>query len=199
MHQIDSDRKLNRLGRWLHVLGLLVVLAIAAGAEFLLYRPIAAKASVCARRADKLQALLHNQGQVRAEHTRLGKDLAEARKQAAALEDRIPNEPREAEFLAQLSRLASEVELQIEDYRPNTIVRKPDYSVLQVDLICEGGYASICNFLDRISRLPRHSTVVSLQIDSAGGGRKYPAKISLQLYFAGHGPSDADKKGTSDA
>lgn len=166
MNQIDPDRKLKVLWWWLHGLGALVVIAIALFAEFAVFRPIDDRTATNLHEARQLQTFLRDKDKVRAEHARLAKELAVARGQAATLQARIPDEPREAEFLAQASRLADQVGLQIQDYRPSAISSQQSYSTVRVDLTCRGGYASICSFLDQLSKLPRHSTVTHLRIDA---------------------------------
>lgn len=199
MHQIDPDRKLKTLGWWLHGLGIIVAIAIALSAEFILYRPIDDRTAACAGRIEKLQTLFRDEDQLRTEHTRLCKELAIARKQAATLHARIPDEPRESDFLAQASRLAGEVGLQIQDYRPGKATSRQTHSVMQVDLICKGDCASIAHFLDRLSKLPRHSTISRLEIDAESSQADYATKISVTLYFGVNGRPDADKKGTTHA
>jgi len=184
MRQAQQDRELKVLGWGLHGLGVLVTITIVMVAVFAVYRPIDRQAAACARRTHELQKLLRKGAQVRAEHARLSEELALARKQADDLNRRIPDEPREADFLAQVSQLANKVRMQIQDYRPGKVAAEPTYSTMRVDLICQGDYASISDFLDGLSGLPRHSTVARLRIESEQNGQEYSAEMSLKLYFA---------------
>jgi len=193
MHQPNRNPTLEVLGWGLHGLGVLVTLAIALAAVFLAYRPIDHQAAAYTRRAHRLQNLLQNGARVRAEHAQLSEELALARKQADDLNRRIPDEPREADFLAQVSQLAAKAGLRIQDYRPGKVTAESTYSAMQVDLICQGEYASICNFLDGLSDLPRHSTTTRLEIESEENRQEYSAKMSLKLYFAVHGQLPSDK------
>ncbi|OHB66539.1 MAG: hypothetical protein A2V70_05295 [Planctomycetes bacterium RBG_13_63_9] len=183
MHRDDVDHKLKIMGIWLHGLGMIVVLALVLSGVCFVHGPIERQIADDAARADALQRLLRGEAGVRAEHTRLSKELAAARKEAVELNSRIPDEPREADFLAQVSRLADDVGLQIQDYRPGTIASNHSYSTMQVDLICEGDYASICSFVDRLAELPRFSTVVQLQIEPGDAEEQYATKLTLKLYF----------------
>ncbi len=197
MYQIDPDRKLKVLWWWLHGLGVLVVTGIALFAEFAVFRPIDDQTAANIHEARQLQTFLRDKDRVRSEHARLAKELAVARGQAATLQARIPDEPREADFLAQASKLAGQIGLQIQDYRPSAISSKQSYSTVRVDLICQGGYASICSFLDRLSKLPRHSTVTRLRIDANRNRPVYSVQISVTLYFVVNGqPSIAEKEAT---
>jgi Tfp pilus assembly protein PilO len=190
MHSVDPSYKV-RVVRWsLHGLGALIFLTIGLLAHLAVNRPLDAQTAAYAQRTDRLQAVLRDGERLRKEHARLSEELALARQQAALLEKRIPDEPREADFLAQVSRLADEVGLRIRDYRPGVVKPRESYSTMRVDLICEGNYDSICRFVDGLSRLPRHSTIVRLEVDSAGKQKFYSTNISLELYAAGSGQAD---------
>jgi Tfp pilus assembly protein PilO len=183
---------------WLHAAGLLVALAILLAAEFFVYRPIDRQVDVCTRHVAKLRGLLEDENRVRQEHAQAVAQLQAARDLAATLNRRIPDEPSEADFLAQVSQLATDECLEIQDYRPGAITTKDSYSALCVELVCEGDYASLCNFLAGLSKLPRHATVAVLEIDSGKGKATYSVKLSLELYFAAGRPRGGDGKETPD-
>jgi Tfp pilus assembly protein PilO len=192
----NPEQKLTALGWWLHGLGLLIALAIGLLTKSLVLAPIDDRAAAHLRRADRLQERLRDADRIRAEHARLVEDLAAARRQSEELKKRIPDEPREADFLAQVTHLADEVGLRIQDYRPGTVSEKTSYSVLQVELIGEGDYASICSFLSRLPGLARHSIVRRLQIVSDNKQKGYLLSMSLQLCFAVQGQPDLNQKGS---
>lgn len=199
MRQSDPDRKLRALGWWLHGLGVLVALAIAWLSHLLVCRPLGARTAACLEQTAELETVIRREAPIRAERARLREDLAAARQQAVLLRTRIPDKPQEADFLADVSRLAHEVGLQIQDYRPGVPVSGPSYAVLQVDLICSGSYRSICSFLDQLSKLPRYSTMARLQIDADGKSPEYSAKISVILYYGVRESPSAGKKEPTDA
>ncbi len=199
MNQADPNRKLQRMRWWLHAVGFLVALLILLAGEFFVYRPIDRQADVCAQRVGKLRDLLEDEDRMRQEHARAVDELQAARDLAAMLNKRIPDEPSEADFLAQVSQLANDESLEIQDYRPGTITTKDSYSALCVELICEGDYASLCNFLAGLSKLPRHATVAILEIDSDGKKATYSVTLSLELYFAAGRQRGVDGKETPDA
>jgi Tfp pilus assembly protein PilO len=182
---LEPDHKLKLFGWWLHGLGVAVTLFLMLFAEWFVYGPTDRRAAASARRTGELQALLRDEDPIRAEHARLTDELAAAREESAGLQKRIPNEPREGDFLAQVSQLAGDVGLNVRDYRPGAITAKPDYSHMQVELVCEGDYASICRFLAGLSELPRHSTVIRLQLDGDGSQPLCVANVSLRVYFTG--------------
>lgn len=194
MHPIDPNYKLRVLSRSLHGLGALIACTIGLAAVFVVYRPIDAQIAACAEQTDRMQGVLREEERLRAEHSRLSTDLASAREQSADVTKRIPDQPREADFLAQLSQLADDSRLKVQDYRPGVVTPRSSYATMRVDLICEGDYDGICRFLDGLAELPRHSTIIRLQIDSAPRKERYSAALSLELYVASGGRSPIEKR-----
>ncbi|MHC4403473.1 MAG: type IV pilus inner membrane component PilO [Planctomycetota bacterium] len=195
MSQSDPHHKLKILGWWLHGLGLTATLTILVCAELLVLRPIDRRAEASAERSGQLQAFLRDEDRMRAEHAQLADDLDHARRQAADLKRRIPDEPQEADFLAQISELADEVGLEILEYRPGMVVTEDSYSAMTVDLDCQGRYAGLCRFVNRLADLPRCSTVTRLEIESGEQADEYSVSMSLELYFSATGQGQSKEKG----
>ncbi len=195
----DPNRKLAMLSWWLHALGAAVVLVVILLTWVVAFRPIDNRVEAGRYRAQHLGKLLETRPRQRALYTRLGKELAEAREQAEMLNDRVPEEPQEAVFLAQVSELANAVGLSIQDYRPGAIKRDDSHCTMRVDLICRGRYSAICKLLDGLPTLPRHSTIIRLQITSEGDQPEYSADVSLELYFAAREQLDTKTKKPNNA
>ncbi len=183
MHLFDADKRLAGIGWALHGLGLFIALAGVILGRRVLLDPIDRMASQCAERIDYLQARLTEEDHLRAEHQRLKAEVDRARRESAALKQRIPDEPCEAEFLAELARLAGDAGLQIRDYRPGAATAWPSYSTLTVDLSGNGPYRSICALLDSLARLPRHCTVRQLEINADKRTADCRLELSVELYF----------------
>ena len=194
MRPIDPNHKLRVLSWSLHGLGILLACSIGLTAQLVGYRPVDAQAAACSEQTEQLQVVLRDEQRLRAEHARLSRDLASAREQAAELSKRIPDQPQEADFLAQLTQLADAFGLKIQDYRPGVITPRSSYAAMRVDLICEGDYEGICRFLDGISELPRHSTMVRLEINAAPKKQLYSVELSLEVYVATGAPSPVEKR-----
>ena len=190
MYATDSDKKLKRLSWCLQALGMLTAVSILAAAEFVVLRPIDAQIGDCRQRVAESQTFLKDRSSLKAEHRELEEELKLANQEADALQTRIPSEPREAEFLGQVTRLAKEGDLKIKDYRRGQVVKRSSYSTLKVDLICESSYAATCRFLERLRSLPR------LEID-ATDWQSYSVEISVTLFFAPRTAGDPNKKGAS--
>lgn len=183
MHLFDADKRLARIGWAWHGLGLFVALAGVVLGRLLLLDPIDRMANQCAERVRYLQSRLTEEDHVRAEHQRLKTEVDRARRETAALKQRIPDDPCEAEFLAELARLAGDAGLQIRDYQPGAATARPSYSTLTVDLSGSGTYRSICALLDGLARLPRHCTVRRLEISADKRTAQCDIKLSMELYF----------------
>ena len=187
MHCTDSNHQLSLLKWSLHGLGALVALGIVLAAVLGVYRPVHRQAEAYLWQTARLQKLLKSEDRVRVERGRLQDTLAAGREQAGKLQSRIPDEPQEADFLAQASQLAEQVGLTLRDYRRGQVTTHASYSAMRVELICEGDYGSLCRFMDELTELPRHSTVVHLRITGDGEQNWYAAEMSLELYFAAKG------------
>ncbi len=184
MDSSNTQRQLVALRVMLHLTGTLGFAALLIAAWSFLIRPIEAQRRVTSQRMAELDTTLVAAEEIREENALLSQRLSADREQEAALKARIPDDPAEAEFLALASELAAETGLEIQDYRPNSAIEDPSCSSLEVELICEGDYASVCGFLDGMSRLPRLSRVKRLHIDSTKGKEDYSIEISVLLYFA---------------
>ncbi len=194
MRLSDPARKLRVLNWSLHGVGALVACAIALVAETAGFRPLDAEVAACARRTAELRAAIGDGEGLRAEHAQFRRELAAARVQSAKLIERIPDQPQEADFLAQLSELAENAGLKIRDYRPGVIRPYASYATMEVNLVCAGEYESLCTFLDGLSALPRHCTVIGLEIDSACEAACHSMELSLELYVAAAEEPEAERR-----
>jgi Tfp pilus assembly protein PilO len=180
--QHDPSKRLRLLGLGLHGLGLSIVLATAGLGYALVIRPLETRIEESDGRSLQLEAVLREAHKVRAEHQRLQGAMAAAEAKAADLQKRVPDEPSEAEFLAQLTQAANQTGLQISDYRPGVVRGGQRCSQLQIQLSCQGTYRSICDFLDRLAALPRITQVEKLDITAAGPDG-HPVTLWVIVYF----------------
>jgi Tfp pilus assembly protein PilO len=179
----ELNRVLRTVSTGLNIAGAVFTAAVVIVGLWSLWGPLTRPADNASQRMEALQGLLRDEGRLRTEHARLCQQLEAARQKDEALRNRIPDGPQEADFLAQVSRAAGEVGLQITDYRHSGITGGKLCSAMRVELSCEGDYQSICSLLDRLQELPRYSTVARLEINSIAPQAKCLAKICLELYF----------------
>jgi len=182
VYTTDLDKKLTQFGRLLNAAGILAAAAIGLAVWYVALRPLDGQIDDCRENTTDLLAFLTQEDQLGRERDQLQRDLDDAKRQAAAVQERIPGEPLLAEFLAQVSSLAKQVGVQIPESQRGAIVRKPAYATLKVVLVCNGDYTGMCKFLEKLRRLPRHSSIERMQIDTADEGCS--ATISVILYFA---------------
>ena len=199
MDSSSIKNQLRALTVMLHLTGALGFLTLLIVAWWFLIRPIETQRRIASQRMAEMDTTLVAADEIRTEHSLLSRRLSADRDQVAALKARIPDDPSETEFLALASELAEETGLQIQDYRPDKTIEAPSFSSLEVELICEGDYASICRFLDGISKLPRLSRIKRLHIDASKPKADYLVEISVLLYFATSSDAAAVKGGEPNA
>ncbi len=146
MFQHEPSKRLKRLGLGLHALGLSIVLATAGLGYALAIHPLENRIDEVDDHSFQLEGLLRDAPKVRGQHQRLQNEIAAARASVADLHKRVPDEPFEADFLAQLTEAANQSGLRIGDYRPGVVRGGQRCSQLQVQLSCQGTYQSVCEF-----------------------------------------------------
>lgn len=179
----NPTARLKMLGWLLHGAGLVTLLAAGYAVYCLAHLPLAKKSEACADRIAVVDGLLDNSEEIRAAHSRFKDSLAEIRRRADALRQRIPDRPCETEFLEQMNEAANKEGLEIRDYRRGAVTVKDTHSQLEVHVQCVGSYPKTCRFLDRLARLPRISTVEKVTINSDSSVEAYPVDLTLRLYF----------------
>lgn len=178
----DLSKRLAVLGACLHALGLAILLSGSAAGYFLAIRPLEERISQCERRRAELEGLLQEADQVRQAHARLSQAVAAMEAKAALLQQRVPEEPMEAEFLSHLAQAASRVGLRVRDYRPGGVRLNEACSQIEIQLSGDGSYRSLCELLDRLAAMPRLNRVQAMQI-TAGTSGTCSINLSLLVYF----------------
>lgn len=190
------DEAVRRLDACLHAVGAACALAIFLLAWLCFFRPIDAQARAARDETTRLQEVIADSQQIRNDHAELSEKLDAARREATQLAANIPDDPQEAEFLAQLTQLANETGIEIQDYRPGQTRRYESFCVLTVDLVCVGQYPGTCRFLDELPELARRCAVEDLRITPAKTADQYETRMTLRLYY-GVGVARPGAKGKS--
>ncbi len=184
----SNDRKLLLLG-WLFHLGGLVTLVLAACAyQFVISGVITHRQAADAAEIARFETLLETERDTAREFTRLQSNLKLLEDSAEAARQRIPETPEEAEFLAQISKAASENGLAIQNFTRGAVTVLETHSQLQIRLTGEGDYASICGFFERMANFSRVATVSNLSLSIPGDAEIYPLDMTLTLYFGARTP-----------
>jgi len=188
------DEELRRFGRLLHYAGLLAsVLCAAAGHSFVHAPSIDAIANTSAR-IGELKLSNQNAAIMREQHHKVTDKLSEVTTRIADVQARVPRDADASEFLKQVTQLASAEQLAIKDFTPEKPENRNGYAEMQITLKGTGSYASICRFVDRLSKLKRLSKVKDLVLSAEGDASEYPMTATLVIYFGLRGKEAGPEK-----
>lgn len=182
-HMAVIDEELRRFGRMLHYAGLLAtVLCVAAGYSFVHAPSIDAVADTSAR-IEELKLSIENAPIMRVQHRKVTEKLNEVKTRIAEVQARVPRDADAGDFLKQVTQLASAEHLAINDFTPEKPEDRGGYAEMQITLKGVGTYASICSFVDRLSKLKRLSKVKDLTVSAEGDSSEYPMTATLVIFF----------------
>lgn len=187
MPQASRHHELRLLGSVLHVAGLGGTLALFALAAWLVVAPLDARRADFEHRGHKVDRLTAGRVRVERRHRELADELEAVERRKAELRRRITDGTREGEFLRQVSEVAAEVGLRVVSFQPGAVSKRGQYGTMQVQLVCDGRYDSICRFLAELDDLPRLTTIERMDITAPVRGDVYSIKLSLDIYFASSG------------
>jgi Tfp pilus assembly protein PilO len=191
MHVIDEETR--RFGRLLHYAGVLLAVICAATFYSLVHAPTISEIADTSARIEELKLLVQNTPLMRKQHRLESEKLSEVTTRIAEVQRRVQRDANAGEFLKQVTKLASEEKFTIRDFQPQQPVNRDGYAEMQVTLKGSGDYASICTFLDRLSKLKRLSKVRDLSLTADETSTEYPVTATLGIYFALRG-KDADSE-----
>lgn len=177
------------MGRLLHYAGLLVAVVCGTVGYALAYAPMTKNIENTNALIDELKQSVQNGPVIRREHERASQYLKQVTARLEALRRRVPTDAEAAEFLRQVTQIATEERVALSNFQPEKTTRSDGYAEMEVSLTGKGSFAGICSFLDRLGKLPRLSKVKSLSISVGNSPSEYPMKATLLIYF---GMQDAD-------
>ncbi len=181
MHVIDAE--LRRFGRLLHYAGVLATVVCAAAGYSFLHGPSTQSIASTSERIDELAMFVRNVPVMREQHQKATEKLNEVTTRIAEVRARVPREADAGEFLKQLTQVATSEQLEIKDFTPGKPEEKDGYAEMQVTLRGVGSYASICRFVDKLSKMKRLSKVKDLTLSAEGNASEYPMTATLVIYF----------------
>jgi len=179
-----AQNKLMFVGWSTNALGALAVLAIGVSA-YQAYGWLGSEREMIeARRRDDL-ALMARAEQVRAEHETATSYLASLNAQLTDLKNRLPSSPQEAEFLAQLSRLAEHTGVRLKNFRPGQVANAGSVNTCEVQLSLVGQFASICKLFGGLADVPRFLHVARVTLAGPqSASDACTAEVTINLCFA---------------
>ncbi len=191
------DHRLIQLDRSLHAVGAVIACAILLGGLLLVRRSLAAERTSIDARIAEARQVLDKEDAIRTEHSQLEHRLSDLERRTGELLARIPETPREAEFLAQLSGLAGESQLAATESGLEDAVVSAYFGVRQADEIVRSLEAAVKVLEEnlRVSRIREESGELirterlNLEVELAGRRREllahqHQAKLArFQLAF----------------
>ena len=129
--------------------------------------------------------LLRQSADIQLRQREAEKQLVHSEATFARVISRIPETPRESEFLAQITELARSSQLRIQRYHPREPVNEGTHTALEVQLDAIADYSGICRFLDGLRTLARLCRVTRLNVHAIGTeGTDLSIEMTLRIYFA---------------
>lgn len=167
----------------LHYAGFLVVLVCAATGYSIVHVPTMEDIAAKEARIDQLRLSIENGPIIRRQHRAVSAKLDQVTQRIEDVKRRVPQEAHAGEFLKELMKVASAEQLSIKDFTPETPQDRDGFTEMRVSFKGAGSYASICRFIDQLSKMTRLSKVNDLTVSAEGSGDEYPMTATLVIYF----------------
>lgn len=190
-----NDRRLKVLGWLLHGGGLASLLIGGAIYHFVITGLLTHHTKQNGIRIAELEEQLTSSRDVRSQQQSLSDTLRELEQRAETIRQRIPDQSHEAEFLNQVAQAAQARGLTIQNYTRGDVTVTATHSQLDIRLVGAGDYASICGFLEELTRLPRVATVQQLNVTVPEASDIYPLEMLVTLYFGAREVSSGGSHG----
>lgn len=145
--------------------------------------PFHSQASDLKSQANATRAFLESQERIEQEHEKIIQDFHEIEARRESIIARIPDQPDESVFLAQVSRAAENCGLLVQEFRPATAKQMERFGEMEIGIHATGDFKSLCEFLNLIEELPRFTLLSNLEIDADGGGEAMAVKLQLKIFF----------------
>ncbi len=168
----------------LYTLAIVCAVGASALAYTIIHRPLNDWRRGVIRRGDIVRAQLSDGARLRRQHAEHQQQLEALLQRVELVNRRIPEEAREGEFLSDLTRLADEHGVAIEDFRRGATSETQTHSVVSVSVKARGGHAGVCGLVDAVANLPRLAELTQIQIDAkSAASDDYPVQLTYALYY----------------
>lgn len=190
MSTTSSSLRNEELG--LHACGLGVAAVIVYVTWVFAIQPLQNQHADVATRIEEVSQLQSSGTAIQDRHRATKAEVADFEATFSRVISRIPETPRESEFLAQITHLARTCKLSIQKYHPREPVNEGTYTALEVQLDAKADYAGICQFLDGLRSLARLCRVTQLRVHAVeADGTNLPIEMTLRIYYAPLGKDGA--------
>lgn len=191
MSYVEPDGE-QPVGWALHAAGVATVALVIGVYSFFVYDRLMIRAESDSQRIEQLTSLMSESAEVQRKNRDLQQELRELESTVAAIRERLPHDMHQEVFAKELNRLAHEAGLQKLEFHWGATEVTPNSTQAQLRLECDGSYASICNFLDKVNQLNQITDIAHLQLEADPGSRNRPFQVTFVLYY-GVDPAESDK------
>ncbi len=182
---LSTSASLRHINLGLHTAGLSVAVAIAYATFAFVVAPMQGQHQTMSDQIAEGRRLLAQGEKIHGRHVEVSEQLTNFEATFARVISRIPETPRESEFLAQITELARACQLRIQRYHPREPVNEGTHTALEVQLDATADYSGICRFLDGLRTTARLCRVTRLRVHAVGTeGTELPIEMTLRIYFA---------------
>ena len=186
---------LKTLSIVLQLAGFLAAVGVAAACYGFAYAPMQDEAAQLRTREEMLNRLQASRSRVRNRVGEIRARILRLRPRQRIIESRLPNAPREDDILRQLSRLAVETEIQLQDFQPNGQLQSGDLQAAIVRLHLRGDYEKLCRFFSGLERLARLTKISGVRVRVVDP-RKGTLDIQLRLLAFFNPQTNGDRNST---
>jgi Tfp pilus assembly protein PilO len=178
------DEESRRFGRLLHYAGVLVTVVCATAGYSFLHAPAIEAIAETSAQIDEVVLSVQNAPVIREQHRLVSAKLREVTTRIANVQRRVPQGADDGEFLKEVTQLAQNEKLAINDFHHDQPQAKNGYAEMQVSLQGSGSFRSICAFVDGLNKLGRLSKIKELTLSAEDTAAEYPMTATLVIYFA---------------
>ena len=166
------------------VLGLVGVIAIVAGAYFLLISPVQARIDALVVKQKQVTTEVNQARAQVAEIERFRREIAELEKRLALLKDRLPSEKETPTLYRAVSAAAEQAGLGVALFQPRQAVPKDVVSEIPITISAQGSYHQLAKFFERVAGLPRVVNVNDFKLTGLGKSKdSMKADLTLATYM----------------
>jgi Tfp pilus assembly protein PilO len=186
MNSLEDNCSLKATSRTMHCVGGILAVALLAGPWLLIARPMAAAQAGIRRGMAAESDLQSRAAEIQGRLQQLNDRDRELGNRRREIFERIPDSPREASFLGQISELAARVGFSIRDYRPGSIDNSTTYGQMDVSIVADGSYGELCRFMDGLERLPRYCRLIAVTAQAQDdGAARLRIDLKMRIFFDG--------------
>ncbi|MGE3409479.1 MAG: type 4a pilus biogenesis protein PilO [Pirellulales bacterium] len=117
--------------------------------------------------ADDARSFLAGSQAVLQQNESLNQQCQALDQESSSLHAKIPSTSQEEDFLAQITALAADCQLELGEFRPGPPAERDGFSEFEVQINGRGSYDGVCRFLAGLQGLPRLCKLAQLGLSSA--------------------------------